>query len=228
MIEYYEDSGRWNGVGWTHKHCGGGAPCQLNMFAAGPWGWMQDFRVHPNSLTQEEFQTVHVGEWDQGDAFRADTLFWSKWAQGGLTTDGTPTRRPLSLALEERQTTCPAGSRSDCVGYQRFHLGYVWMGAFLGRESIHCPDVSDGAPYNPMDRNENVDLVDALVSCNGSVLASRGSTSTATSRSTFKMRSLLWRSSGRTASRLEVRRFAQHAHSRRADAGLSVGLRQRR
>ena len=33
------------------------------------------------------------------------------------------------------------GSSSACVSYQRFHLGYVWMDVFTGRQAKFCPDV---------------------------------------------------------------------------------------
>lgn len=130
--QYYQSHGSWNSIGWTHNLGGG-----LNMFANRSWGRIQDFRHHPDGFGGE-FNTIHVANWNTGQAFLVDSVFWAAWAAGGPDKVGTV--RPISMASQERGA-CPAGSSTACISYQRFHLGYVWMNNFTGRAAVFCPDV---------------------------------------------------------------------------------------
>ena len=174
--QYYKDRGGWNSIGWTHDLGGG-----LNMFANRSWGRMQDFRHHPDGFGGQ-FNTIHVANWNTGQAFLVDSVFWQQWAIGGTATGGG--RIPISMALEERRGSCPSRAPASCSSYQRFHLGYVWMDVFSGRTAVFCPDVTrDGwidladvlqvlaffgfvDPWNDINGDGEVDLTDALLALN--------------------------------------------------------------
>ena len=174
--QYYQSHGSWNSIGWTHDLGGG-----LNMFANKSWGRIQDFRHHPDGFAGE-FNTIHVANWNTGQAFLVDSVFWQQWAIGGTATGGG--RIPISMALEERRGSCPSRAPASCSSYQRFHLGYVWMDVFSGRTAVFCPDVTrDGwidladvlqvlaffgfvDPWNDINGDGEVDLTDALLALN--------------------------------------------------------------
>lgn len=133
---YYTNHGGWNNIGWTTKHCPG--TCTLNMTANNTWGRMQDFQ-HDPGFFGTTFDTIHVANWDQAHAYLVDDIFWDAWAGGAYDVNGA--LRPIRMARQDRLGTCPAGSTPACIGYQRFHLGYVWMDTGGARRAAFCPDV---------------------------------------------------------------------------------------
>ena len=100
---------------------------------------MQDFRHHPDILGGQ-FNTIHVANWNTGQAFLVDSFFWQAWQGGGLTFNGGI--RPIGMAITERGG-CPALANPArvCTFYQKFHQGYVWMNASAVRSAVFCPDV---------------------------------------------------------------------------------------
>ena len=133
---YYTAHGGWANIGWTHKHCPG--TCTLDMTANKTWGRMQDFQ-HDVDFLGGEFDTIQVPVWDQAHAFLVDSIFWQAWAAGGPDSSGLP--HPIGMATTERGS-CPAGSSPACIGYQKFHVGFVWMDQYATRQAIFCPDLN--------------------------------------------------------------------------------------
>jgi hypothetical protein len=133
---YYAGHGGWSTIGWTHAHCPG--TCTLHMTNNRAWGRMQDFRHHVDPLGGQ-FNTIHVADWHQTQAYLVDSMFWQTWAAGALQNSGNV--HPISMARQDRGS-CPSGSTPVCASYQRFHLGYVWMNALTGRAAEFCPDLS--------------------------------------------------------------------------------------
>lgn len=148
LRSYYISHGGWSSVGWTHDHCPESCST-LNMFANLSWGRMQDFRHHIDFLGGE-FDTIHVANWNTGQAYLVDSVFWQAWAVGATTGNGVI--RPIGMAIRERGG-CPVGS-VGCTSYQKFHIGYVWMNASTARTAVLCPD---------HDLDDKVDFDDYLI-----------------------------------------------------------------
>jgi hypothetical protein len=134
LRNYYINHGGWSSIGWTHMHCPGA--CTLNMTNNRVWGRMQDFRHHPDGLGGQ-FNTVHVANWNTGQAYLVDSVFWAAWAAGDQRY---PPGRAIGMAVAERGG-CPAGSTPICAQFQKFHLGYVWLDSvYAASHAAFCPD----------------------------------------------------------------------------------------
>jgi hypothetical protein len=133
---YYRTHGSWNGIGWTYEHCPG--TCTLDMTANKTWGRMQDFQHDPDGFGGT-FDTIHVATWDQTHAYLVDSVFWQAWSAGGQDQNGVV--HPIGMAKAERGA-CPPGSSAECLFYQPFHLGFVWMDSYTGRHAVFCPDLN--------------------------------------------------------------------------------------
>ena len=46
---------------------------------------------------------------------------------------------------------CPPGSSANCISYQKFDLGFVWMNAFTGRAAVTCLDFNGDQLVNTSD-----------------------------------------------------------------------------
>ncbi len=123
---YYQSHLGWTGIGWTYNHGAG-----LNMFNNRSWGRIQDFRHHPDGFGGE-FDTIAVQSWNPSQAYLIDSVFWQAWASSS---------RPIGNPRGERVTPCPSGFTSNCLSYQPFLLGFVWMDGSTGRTPVFCPDI---------------------------------------------------------------------------------------
>ena len=142
---YYTSHGGWNSIGWTTKHCLG--TCTLNMTNNLAWGRMQDFQHDPDGYGGT-FNTIRVSSWDQTHAYLVDSVFWQAWAAGGPDVKGMV--HPIGMAKGERGS-CPPGFSQNCLWYQPFDLGFVWMDAFTGRGAVFCADTDGDRAVNTVD-----------------------------------------------------------------------------
>jgi hypothetical protein len=148
LRSYYIAHGGWGNVGWTYRQCPGA--CTLNMTANLSWGRMQDFRHDPDGFGGT-FDTITVDNFTPTQAFLVDSVFWPNWASGGIGLTGAS--HPFAMAGSERGA-CPLGSSSNCVGYQHFPLGFVWMDRLTGRHGVFCPD---------LDGDQQITIVDLSI-----------------------------------------------------------------
>ena len=130
-------------MGWTNNPNRPGLPTPEALYVHDyrVWGSEQNFRHHPDAFGGER-TGMYVPVWDTTWARLVASTFWDTWEAGAPLGSTTVS---ISVPVKE-QSTCPYGSRPDCVAYQLTHLGYIWMGSFGFTEAVWCPDIA-GTPF---------------------------------------------------------------------------------
>ncbi len=175
------DNRSWNLFGWTadltadppppatptveHVGCTTDPLCQLYVHAepypcCGPWGWAQNFRKHPETVTIEGTpapytdNSIMVGVWDPDAAYWVSVPFYEAWLLGEPNPDPELPAAKIGLPLmhaipASSQQTCGSEgyccpTSEGCTKYQRFSHGYIWEsndGSGI-QAAVFCPDVA--------------------------------------------------------------------------------------
>jgi len=171
----------WSVAGWTADVTGSAEGCAdsycrlyvhyIPTPTLGHSGSKQDFRQHSEQVVVNgqtvsvQFSSVMAGRWAVNSARWIGRPFFLSWLfnapyPGGAFSVST------GVPLMDRADNSSAGmcgqelccrSTVGCVGYQRFHVGYIWEHQTQGvKTAVYCPDV---VPYYP-NQNSYVSVAD--------------------------------------------------------------------